>query len=127
MEETVRGNGTVSVLFNSQGVLEICAKNDRDVSSYGIFSGDNPFDFALPATLFQIIIIIVVSQTLYFLLKPLRTPKFICNLIVSSNILTLLHSFHQWITITTFCFFFSIISFLFFCTYSNFRLIIFIA
>jgi len=105
MEKTLRGNGTVSLSFNSQGVLEICVKNDRNVGSYGIFLGDNPFDFPLPATLFQIILIIVISQTLYFLLRPLRTPRFICNLIVSSNKLTLLHSFHQWITITTFFFF----------------------
>ena len=117
MEETSRGNGTVSLSFNSKGVWEICVKNDRNVGSYGIFLGDNPFDFALPATLFQIIIVISISQTLHFLLKPLQTPKFISNVIVSSNKLTLLHSFHQWITITRFFFFFlSIISFLFFCT-----------
>ncbi|XP_058781890.1 cation/H(+) antiporter 15-like [Vicia villosa] len=79
--ETSRGNGTVSVSFDAHGLLEVCVKNDRNVGSYGIFLGDNPFDFALPATLFQLIVIITISQTLYFLLRPLQTPKFICSVL----------------------------------------------
>ncbi|KAL5076688.1 hypothetical protein RYX36_015672 [Vicia faba] len=79
--ETSRGNGTVSVSFDSHGLLEVCVRNDRNVGSYGIFLGDNPFDFALPATLFQLIVIITISQTLYFLLRPLQTPKFICSVL----------------------------------------------
>jgi hypothetical protein len=85
METTPRGNGTISVSYDSLGRWEICVKNDRNVGSYGIFLGDNPFDFALPATLFQLLIIITISQTLHFLLRPLRTPKFICSVLVSSS------------------------------------------
>ncbi|WJX32496.1 hypothetical protein P8452_20814 [Trifolium repens] len=81
METTPRGNGTISVSYDSLGRWEICVKNDRNVGSYGIFLGDNPFDFALPATLFQLLIIITISQTLHFLLRPLRTPKFICSVL----------------------------------------------
>lgn len=82
---TSRGNGTVSIGYDDKGRWQVCVKNDRNVGSYGIFLGDNPFDFALPATLFQLIIIISISQVLYFLLRPLRTPKFICSVLVSSN------------------------------------------
>ncbi|PNY15436.1 cation H(+) antiporter 15-like protein, partial [Trifolium pratense] len=81
MDTSTRGNGTISVIYDTHGRWEICVKNDRNVGSYGIFLGDNPFDFALPATLFQLIIIILISQTLYFLLRPLRTPKFICSVL----------------------------------------------
>ncbi|CAK8566437.1 unnamed protein product [Lathyrus sativus] len=79
--ETSRGNGTVSVSYDRHGLLEVCVKNDRNVGSYGIFLGDNPFDFPLPATIFQLIVIITISQALYFLLRPLQTPKFICSLL----------------------------------------------
>ncbi|CAL5203010.1 unnamed protein product [Lathyrus oleraceus] len=79
--ETRRGNGTVSVSYDTHGLLEVCVKNDRNVGSYGIFLGDNPLEFALPATLFQLIVVITISQTLYFLLRPLQTPKFICSLL----------------------------------------------
>lgn len=89
--ETSRGNGTVSISFDAHGLLEVCVKNDRNVGSYGIFMGDNPFDFALPATLFQLIVIITISQTLYFILRPLQTPKFICSVLVSSNKLIPFH------------------------------------
>ncbi|CAI8597383.1 unnamed protein product [Vicia faba] len=81
MEETSRGNGTVSISYDSHGKVEICVKNDRNVGSYGVFVGDNPFDFALPATLFQIIVIITLCQSLHFVLRPLQTPKFICSVL----------------------------------------------
>ncbi|XP_058764627.1 cation/H(+) antiporter 15-like [Vicia villosa] len=81
MEGTGRGNGTVSISYDSEGKVEICVRNDRNVGSYGIFLGDNPFDFALPATLFQIIIVITLSQSLHFILRPLQTPKFICSVL----------------------------------------------
>ncbi|WJX38517.1 hypothetical protein P8452_26170 [Trifolium repens] len=40
--------------------------------------GDNPLDFVLPITLCQIILSFMVSRVLYFLLRPLQTPRFIC-------------------------------------------------
>lgn len=110
MEESARGNGTVSISYDSEGNVEICVKNDRNVGSYGVFIGDNPFDFALPATLFQIIVIITLSQSLHFLLRPLQTPKFICSVLVSSNKLILLHPFHQCFSCSFFSFLVSIFS-----------------
>ncbi|TKY47587.1 Cation/H(+) antiporter 15 [Spatholobus suberectus] len=78
---TSRGNGTVSSYYDSQGNWQVCVENDRDVGSYGIFLGDRPFDFVLPVTLCQLFIVIIISRTLCFLLRPLKTPKFICNVL----------------------------------------------
>ncbi|KAK7305925.1 hypothetical protein VNO77_43838 [Canavalia gladiata] len=78
---TSRENGTASVHFNSLGPYEVCVKDDRNVGSYGIFFGDRPLDFVLPVTLCQLCIVIVFSRALYFLLRPMKTPKFTCNVL----------------------------------------------
>ncbi|KAK7387482.1 hypothetical protein VNO78_28320 [Psophocarpus tetragonolobus] len=76
-----RGTGTISNSYDSNGEWQVCFENDRNVGSYGIFTGDRPFEFVLPVTLCQLFSIIIISRTMYFLLKPLRTPKFICNVL----------------------------------------------
>ncbi|KAK7305926.1 hypothetical protein VNO77_43839 [Canavalia gladiata] len=58
------------------GGFEVCVKNDRSVGSLGVFLGDDPFDFVLPMTLFQIIIVGLISRGLEFFLRPIETPKF---------------------------------------------------
>ncbi|XP_061375051.1 cation/H(+) antiporter 15-like [Gastrolobium bilobum] len=78
---TGRDNGTISISFDSAQLFRVCVKNDRNVGSLGVFYGDNPFHFVLPATLAQIFLVVVTSRTLYFLLRPIKTPKFICNVI----------------------------------------------
>ncbi|CAK8566436.1 unnamed protein product [Lathyrus sativus] len=55
--------------------------NNRTLGSLGIWFGDNPFDFALPITLCQIILYFIVSRTLHYVLRPLQTPKFLCCVI----------------------------------------------
>ena|ERR1044072_2857125 len=84
-----RGNGTISIFHDSQGVLQVCVTNDRNVGSLGVFYGDSPFDFVLPPTLCQLFIMFFTTRLLYFLLKPLRIPKFTCNIMVSFNKLNL--------------------------------------
>ncbi|KAK7311183.1 hypothetical protein RJT34_09152 [Clitoria ternatea] len=76
-----RGNGTVSVFIDSNKLWHVCVKSDRGAGSFGIFFGDRPFDFVLPITLCQIIVFILISRALYFLLRPLKTPKFVCNVL----------------------------------------------
>lgn len=67
--------------------FEVCFKNNRTVGSLGVFFGDNPLEFVFPITLLQIIITVVTSRTLYHLLRPLQTPRFICSVLVSFNTL----------------------------------------
>lgn len=45
------------------------------VSSDGAWQGDNPFNYALPLFIIQIVAMISLSRTLAFLLKPFGQPK----------------------------------------------------
>ena len=56
-------------------------------TSTGVFQGENPLDFALPLVIVQIILVIVLTRTLAFLLKPLRQPRVIAEIIVSISFL----------------------------------------
>ncbi|KAK7281086.1 hypothetical protein RIF29_08775 [Crotalaria pallida] len=72
--------GTVGIYIDPSGDVRICVKNDRSVGSSGIFYGCNPFHYVLPVTLCQIFIFSILSRVIYFLLKPIKTPKFTCNI-----------------------------------------------
>ncbi|CAK9188586.1 unnamed protein product [Ilex paraguariensis] len=50
-------------------------------SSDGIWQGDNPLDFAFPLLIVQTTLVFVVSRFLAFLLKPLRQPKVIAEIL----------------------------------------------
>lgn len=50
-------------------------------TSNGIFQGDNPLDFALPLAILQICLVLVVTRGLAFLLRPLRQPRVIAEVI----------------------------------------------
>lgn len=50
-------------------------------TSNGIFQGDNPLDFALPLAILQICLVLVVTRSLAFLLKPLRQPRVIAEIV----------------------------------------------
>ncbi|CAI0472661.1 unnamed protein product [Linum tenue] len=50
-------------------------------SSNGAWQGDNPLDFAFPLLILQTILILAVSRSLAFLLKPLRQPKVIAEIV----------------------------------------------
>lgn len=54
-------------------------------TSNGIFQGDNPLDFSLPLAILQICLVLVVTRSLAFLLKPLRQPRVIAEIVVSSS------------------------------------------
>lgn len=50
-------------------------------SSNGAWQGDNPLDFAFPLLIIQTTLILAVSRFLAFLLKPLRQPKVIAEIV----------------------------------------------
>ncbi|WRX24163.1 Cation/H+ exchanger - like 10 [Theobroma cacao] len=50
-------------------------------SSNGAWQGDNPLDFAFPLLIVQTTLILVLSRFLAFLLKPLRQPKVIAEIV----------------------------------------------
>ncbi|CAA6661761.1 unnamed protein product [Spirodela intermedia] len=53
-------------------------------SSNGLWQGDDPLHFAFPLLILQTIIIVLLSRFLYFLIKPLRQPKVIAEIISST-------------------------------------------
>lgn len=52
-------------------------------TSNGIFQGDNPLDFALPLIILQICLVVALTRGLAFLLRPLKQPRVIGEIIVS--------------------------------------------
>ncbi|XP_021771441.1 cation/H(+) antiporter 18-like [Chenopodium quinoa] len=50
-------------------------------TSTGIFQGENPLDYTLPLLIVQIILVIVLTRTLAFLLKPMKQPRVIAEII----------------------------------------------
>ncbi|KAM0851802.1 hypothetical protein ACQ4PT_052184 [Festuca glaucescens] len=51
------------------------------VTSHGAFQGENPLDYALPLVILQICLVIVVTRGLAYLLRPLRQPRVIAEII----------------------------------------------
>lgn len=47
-----------------------------------VFSKENPLDFALPLAILQLVIVIVLTRVLAYLLRPLRQPRVIAEVIV---------------------------------------------
>ncbi|KAK7251397.1 hypothetical protein RIF29_34550 [Crotalaria pallida] len=50
-------------------------------TSNGVFQGDSPLDFALPLLILQICLVVVVTRLLAFLLKPMRQPRVIAEIV----------------------------------------------
>lgn len=50
-------------------------------SSGGAWQGDNPLQFAFPLLIIQITIVLLVSRILDFVLKPLRQPKVVAEIL----------------------------------------------
>ncbi|GLT48144.1 hypothetical protein SLA2020_217850 [Shorea laevis] len=50
-------------------------------TSNGVFQGDNPLDFALPLAILQICFVVALTRFLAILLRPLRQPRVIAEII----------------------------------------------
>ncbi|KAF7150021.1 hypothetical protein RHSIM_Rhsim02G0237600 [Rhododendron simsii] len=50
-------------------------------TSNGVFQGNDPLDFALPLAILQICMVVVLSRVLAFLLRPLRQPRVIAEIV----------------------------------------------
>ncbi|GER26839.1 Cation/H(+) antiporter 18 [Striga asiatica] len=50
-------------------------------TSNGVFQGDDPLDFALPLLIIQICLVVVLTRLLAYLLRPLRQPRVIAEII----------------------------------------------
>lgn len=52
-------------------------------TSNGAFQNENPLDYALPLIILQICLVVVFTRLLAYLLKPLKQPRVIAEIIVS--------------------------------------------
>ncbi|KAF6156306.1 hypothetical protein GIB67_009603 [Kingdonia uniflora] len=50
-------------------------------STNGVWQGDDPFEYSLPLFILQLMLIVVITRILIFLLKPLRQPKVISEIL----------------------------------------------
>ncbi|XP_050214466.1 cation/H(+) antiporter 20-like [Mercurialis annua] len=50
-------------------------------SSGGVWQGDNPLNYAFPLLIVQAILVLIVTRFLTFLLKPLRQPRVVAEII----------------------------------------------
>ncbi|KAL8556632.1 hypothetical protein ACS0TY_004182 [Phlomoides rotata] len=50
-------------------------------TSNGVFQGDDPLHFALPLLILQICLVVVLTRVLAYLLRPLRQPRVIAEII----------------------------------------------
>lgn len=54
---------------------------EMKATSNGVFQGDNPLDFALPLAILQICLVVVLTRLLGLLLRPLREPRVIAEIV----------------------------------------------
>ncbi|KAM1128342.1 hypothetical protein ACFX14_038179 [Malus domestica] len=50
-------------------------------TSNGVFQGDSPLHFALPLAILQICIVVIATRVLAYVLKPLRQPRVIAEIV----------------------------------------------
>lgn len=65
----------------SNGTLGQACPHPMKATSNGIFQGDNPLDFALPLAILQICVVLIVTRGLSVLLRPLRQPRVIAEIV----------------------------------------------
>ncbi|ONK78826.1 uncharacterized protein A4U43_C02F22830 [Asparagus officinalis] len=73
------GNNTSSTFNNCSSTSS--TKTSTKATSNGAWQGDNPLDYALPLLILQICIVVVLTRSLAYLLKPLRQPRVIAEII----------------------------------------------
>lgn len=67
----------------SNGTIGLKCPPPMVATSNGAFQGDDPLHFALPLAILQICLVVVVTRVLAYLLKPLRQPRVIAEIVVS--------------------------------------------
>lgn len=54
------------------------------VTTNGIWQGDNPLAYSLPIFILQLTLVVAATRIFVFILKPLRQPRVIAEIMVSS-------------------------------------------
>jgi hypothetical protein len=67
-------------MIGGGGGEALCAP--MKATSEGVWQGDNPLHFSLPLIILQICLVLALTRGLAFLLRPLRQPRVIAEIIV---------------------------------------------
>ncbi|XVF58795.1 hypothetical protein PTKIN_Ptkin07bG0095300 [Pterospermum kingtungense] len=70
--ETIMSNKTLDTV--------VCYVPSR-ITTNGIWQGDNPLDYSLPLFVLQLSMVVVTTRTLVFILKPLRQPRMVSEIL----------------------------------------------
>lgn len=57
------------------------------ITTNGVWQGDNPLDYSLPLFILQLTMVVVITRVLVYVLKPLRQPRVIAEILVSAFLL----------------------------------------
>jgi Kef-type K+ transport system membrane component KefB len=68
-------------------------------TSEGVWQGDNPLRFSLPLVIVQICLVVAVTRGLAFVLRPLRQPRVIAEIIVSSFLIAVRRASRRILTV----------------------------
>lgn len=77
----LRNNSKLSDL-KAMGTNSTTCPGPMKATSNGVFQGENPLDHALPLLILQICIVLLLTRLLAFLLRPLRQPRVIAEIVV---------------------------------------------
>lgn len=53
------------------------------ITTEGIWNNDDPLKYSLPLFILQLMLIVIVTRLFVFILKPLRQPRVISEMLVS--------------------------------------------
>ena len=67
----------------SDPYFKTCEPYKKEIYSKGIWFGEDPTERVFSIVMLQIILMFLFSRLRYFVLRPLKQPRFICNLLVS--------------------------------------------
>ncbi|XP_027343130.1 cation/H(+) antiporter 15-like [Abrus precatorius] len=68
------------VTFQLNETKDITCYSPVMVTTNGIWQSDNPFNYALPVFILQIILVVTVTRLFVFILKPVRQPRVIAEI-----------------------------------------------
>lgn len=72
---------SVSRMATTNGTVK--CPSPMKATSNGAFQGDSPLDYALPLLILQICLVLLLTRVLAYLLRPLKQPRVIAEIIVS--------------------------------------------
>jgi hypothetical protein len=71
------------VEFKNKTLDEMVCYSPTMITTNGIWQGDNPLDYALPLFILQVILVVIATRIFVFILKPIRQPRVIAEILVS--------------------------------------------